>query len=460
MDAEKRHHRATNVHRSAPSVFGPSWMENSTHPDRFLVLHNLCLEAHRIHFFDNAKAAAQFIRTRQDYRVWQGLSRAKARPPNWHFDVVNHEGQDAAASLNLSRARWIRQTGLLQVPHRSMDNMYHFHNNFLLPLLLNWRLSKSDNLHSHLLLFKTWPNPSGKSRLTPQPWPYNATHPAFFYALQKLFVEVAWPVEDLWQSHSAICFRRLVWSQVLSANKQPYYDYVPSEHAYREAAVPAFFRDRMRAALGVPPRPPSGLRLGTPTVVWISRKPTCLPNSGQHLSITSLGRCIANLDEVLSVLRHSHLFRVVHNLDDFKVRVETKARDALLMHQIEVLRDADILMGVHGAGLTNILFLNERAAVVELKDHFWYGEGGKLLIYQTMARLQGCSYMSVDIRGAMPNRTRDGYVLNPPQAALIGHKALGLWRQTQLNVSRPPMLGQCCFEHREKVVCKCPHVLL
>lgn len=65
-------------------------------------------------------------------------------------------------------------------------------------------------------------------------------------------------------------------------------------------------------------------------------------------------RRIANESELLPVL-HSHEFEIVHLEDlDFKA-------------QVRLLSQAEVLMGLHGAGLTNMLFMAPETKVVELR---------------------------------------------------------------------------------------------
>ena len=460
----REHHRIESVlnvttakheHRHSAMPNGASSsVETPNHSNRLLVLRHVCIEKHRMHFFRNASAAQLFLRLREPYRVWEGFAPAKRAPPDWPFAVEHHDR--ARGHTNLSNARWVHETSFLSVPHRTMDNMYHFHNNFFLPIMLNVLLSGSEHVRKRLFLFKTWPAFSSAvvdaKAARAQPFPFNTTHPAFYYIMEKLFVEVAWPVNDMWEGGRALCFRRFVWSQKVTPSRMPYYDSAETERLYQATAVIARFRYKARSAMGIPLSPVNGI---APSAVWISRLPTCF----SAFSRNSLGRCVANLAEVLERWRKSGLFRSVRALDDFKMREDAQERDALLRRQMEILRDSDVFMGLHGAGLTNVLYLNERCAVVELRDHFWYEEGGKLLIYQAMARLQNCAYMSFDLRRTMENRTRSGYVLDSSRTAHIGQRARRLWDEAQ-NATQEPMYDRCCYERKGKVICKCSHVVL
>lgn len=107
------------------------------------------------------------------------------------------------------------------------------------------------------------------------------------------------------------------------------------------------------------------------------------PSGGQKLKVTILNRKtpyrnLANLDEVVSRLSrdyHVTVANFTHQRPPFK-------------HQVELIRNTDILLGVHGAGLTHMLFLPDWAAVFELYDC----EDPEC--YRDLARLRGLKHIS------------------------------------------------------------------
>ena len=443
--AAPHHHRATWRHRSTR-------LENTSHDDRLLVLRHVCLEAHKIHFFGNDSAAAAFSKRQEPYRVWQSNAIPRRPPPIWQFSVVNHSGSMAAANDLPTVRRWIGETSFLQVPHKAIDNFFHFHNNFLVPLMLNVLLSGSESVPRRLFLFKTWPpefqvesKSAARFGLSGLPrtkktgeWPFNATHPSFFYTLHKLFAEVKWPVDELWEDGQALCFRRLVWSQMLTPSRYPYFDYAPTEQLYRRHSVPNRVRDMIRSAIGLRAPPPRD----TLSLTWISRQATCGEANG-------IGRCVHNLKEVIGTLRASGHFGTVRVHDDFAKHSEPALRDMQLRRLLKLLQETDVLIGVHGAGMGHIIYLNALSAVVELRDHFWY-EQHTILIYKAMARLQGCGYLSADVR-RLPH-TSTGYVLNSTKAAKLARGAAAVWNRTQTkgsDVGCRTVSGRMvrCFEH-------------
>ena len=150
--------------------------------------------------------------------------------------------------------------------------------------------------------------------------------------------------------------------------------------------------------------------------------------------------------------RMGGVFEPVRALDDFRKHAARAARDTQLRQLLERLQQTDVFIGLHGAGMGHIFYLNAKSAVVELKDHFWY-EQHKILIYQSMARLQGAGYMAADVRRA-PS-TSAGYVLNETQVAKLGREAQALWQRTQTT----PADGNC-HSHRGMMSCRVQTIVL
>lgn len=434
-----------------------SWIE-AVHQDELLVLRHVCVEAHQIHFFHNASAAELFNKLREPYRAWQSVDPGRHVPPEWRFSTVVHDEPMTVHDNLLRTARWVRETSFLWVPHKaSPHNLYHFLNNLFLPLWRNAILSASEHLPKRLFLFKLWPlDLSGMlNKLQPKQWPHNMTMSAFFSVLQKLFLEVAWPVEDLWADGRAICFDRFVWSQQLRTTRFPYQASTPQEWRYRDLNVSISARDAIRHALQVEPPSPRASSSDRPSVVWISRQSSCTPSRDP---MKGIGRCVRNMGDVVDFLRRTKLFATVRVIDRFELHEDASARDAQLREQLELLKTADILIGVHGAGLGHIAYLERRSAVVELLDQFWfqrhYHNRSRLrqsavladaavqgTMYSAMARVQGCGYVAADLR--LSNFTTRGYVLDATHMQRLGQIALAAWKKTQLVAH-----DACCQNHK------------
>jgi len=128
------------------------------------------------------------------------------------------------------------------------------------------------------------------------------------------------------------------------------------------------------------------------------------------------------------MLRETRQFGSVRALSDFKKHDDVRMRDLQLRSQLELLQDTDVLVGLHGAGLAHIFYLDAKSVAVELKDHFWFEQRG-ILIYRAMARLQGVGYMSVDVRRTQ--QTSTGYMLNRSHTEVLARDMAALWNRTQ-----------------------------
>nr|CAB3242774.1 glycosyltransferase [Phallusia mammillata] len=90
-------------------------------------------------------------------------------------------------------------------------------------------------------------------------------------------------------------------------------------------------------------------------------------------------RKILNEDELLEVLR---------SFPDFQLRVEEfKHDDMTFKDQLSVTSNTDILIGIHGAGLTHALFLPNHAVIFELYDC-------DAKCFRDLARLRGVRHMT------------------------------------------------------------------
>ena len=163
-------------------------------------------------------------------------------------------------------------------------------------------------------------------------------------------------------------------------------------------------------------------------------------------------RCVRNQLEVVAELRLTGLFSTVQVIADFKKRNDSNARDDQFRQLLNIVKETDILIGVHGAGMAHIHYLEPKRTVVELLDNFYFDsritEGRPMIIYQTMARMQGCGYVAADIRGA--NSSSSGYVIPPSLVKHLASVALAAWNQTQTHE-----IDECCH-YQPKLPVHCP----
>ncbi|XP_061195479.1 EGF domain-specific O-linked N-acetylglucosamine transferase-like isoform X3 [Saccostrea echinata] len=89
-----------------------------------------------------------------------------------------------------------------------------------------------------------------------------------------------------------------------------------------------------------------------------------------------------------NILNEDELRRAMITVGEFDVKVVTYNRDMPFMEQIETSYNSDIFIGIHGAGLTHLLFQPDWAVVIELYNC----EDDSC--YHDLARSRGIHYMT------------------------------------------------------------------
>ncbi|EFA03354.1 EGF domain-specific O-linked N-acetylglucosamine transferase [Tribolium castaneum] len=125
------------------------------------------------------------------------------------------------------------------------------------------------------------------------------------------------------------------------------------------------------------------------------------PRNNRKIRITLLARDtkyrrILNEDELVEALAKNH---------DYEVQKVVYNKDVPFKKQLEITRNSDVLIGVHGAGLTHLLFLPDWAAVFELYNC----EDANC--YFDLARLRGLKYVTwekLDKLKSQEDGTHDG----------------------------------------------------
>lgn len=108
------------------------------------------------------------------------------------------------------------------------------------------------------------------------------------------------------------------------------------------------------------------------------------PRKSTKLRVTFLSRQtkyrrIINEDELVEALDHH---------PDYDVKKVTYSREISFKEQLAITRNTDILIGIHGAGLTHLLFLPNWASLFEIYNCEDPG------CYKDLARLRGINYIT------------------------------------------------------------------
>lgn len=147
----------------------------------------------------------------------------------------------------------------------------------------------------------------------------------------------------------------------------------------------------------------SSLDCGRVRVTLISRKDYVAGNHNPH---GVLQRKIKNEDEIIETINKAFPTFVVDN-----VRLEKYN----LKDQLELMVNTDILIGMHGAGMTHTLFLPGHAGVVELIPAYWRRSDGH---FQGLARWRKLAYTRWENRNPDNEIAGDQYTYVPPYIIL------------------------------------------
>ena len=142
------------------------------------------------------------------------------------------------------------------------------------------------------------------------------------------------------------------------------------------------FRTRVLKACSVSDQRSSNItRTSVPSIIYLSRKPYMRFKSDKLDHFT---RVLSNEKELILELRKT--------LKPATVR-QVQLEDYELCDQIRIVHDADIYIGVHGAGLVHLWWLKEDSLVYELEPQYMVSNP----TFRTLASLSGHKYKSINI---------------------------------------------------------------
>jgi len=117
------------------------------------------------------------------------------------------------------------------------------------------------------------------------------------------------------------------------------------------------------------------------------------PRQLRGKSLRKTGRKLSNSKELVDALNQ------LENVEVAAIYLE----DLTMKEQVELIAKTDVLIGVHGAGLTYAMLLPPRAVVIELVPGSHYNQPH----FSSMARWSGHQYHSLSIKGSDQNLSLD-----------------------------------------------------
>lgn len=89
-----------------------------------------------------------------------------------------------------------------------------------------------------------------------------------------------------------------------------------------------------------------------------------------------------------NVINEKELIKRISQNDQYEVKRVVFDKNIKFVDQIKIVRNTDVFIGMHGAGLTHLLFLPKWATLFELHNC------GDPTCYQDLARLRGVNYIT------------------------------------------------------------------
>ena len=479
-----------NFHDNTPSKqqqplwthHGGSILEPTKWLDLFFPLRNVCfshVKGHRqLHFFQAINDTSQSGKAAYDYyaqnHTKQEIFMSWTQPKHYfdptatlHWNVTMTEWAAHAKNKLGIQVKSYPGTSFVVPPHLP-HNQFHLFNDLLVPLYRDALLSgdsstktstkNNDNQqnaqHQKRNLFLLRGNPE-----------FTKKRVIMYDVLYQLFDTVGSPFEQEFVSTTTtsnskqpqqqlVCFDRFVWPQ---SARRPFYDHFgrfdSTKHSAWKGVVPAL-RDAINHAynITVPDRSvvlkrrrqeqerskgednSNNITTMKPRLIWASR------TNGKEASCT---RCIVNERDLLEALNEKF------DVELLPIADRTKSRQANLVQALELMARADILGGLHGAGLGHSIFLQQGTAVFELRDDEHFNKN----LFMNMANHVDAAYYAFDTRpfDVHPGNKRERFVLGPtPIAAIVD----GLWQGWKREEDRYVSLVQnetslANFEERE-----------
>mmetsp|Transcript_20377 Transcript_20377/g.61895 ORF Transcript_20377/g.61895 Transcript_20377/m.61895 type:complete len:477 (-) Transcript_20377:1118-2548(-) len=368
----------------------------------YMPLEHVCLGNKQIHFFRNETAVALFKEHQFPYVNWVDF-KWREEPMN----VVHHTDTTFDAFVKEHGMRYVTETSLLGAPHH-VDNNFHMHNDFLLPTLFdalrNGAGPEMPKEEKRLFLWRGW-----LRRVH--------NYGMLFKVPEELFKAVEYPLEDEFNNDKALCFRRFIWGQGMEP--QPFYTHEGrfGPHDRWRGAMHEL-RDWIFTGYGLPASVPVN-NTEAPKVTWVARRP------GHERSIKRLEDLVAKLE--------------AKGMDVEVVKVFERSRESA-KKLLARLRETNILIGMHGAGLAHSVYLPSGSIFVEVAGLYGYGKN----LFLNMANLMEISFYRWDVR---PFTSKIGHTISLDNFEEIATALDDAWHKELAGLGERPADGACLFEY-------------
>ncbi|CAE8586216.1 unnamed protein product, partial [Polarella glacialis] len=271
------------------------------------------------------------------------------------------------------------QEPVLLLPPHMPDNLFHLHNDLILKVSWLLWVFKLDSQSTRLFLWK-----GGETLMSRKV--------SMFGLLRLIFKEVAYTAEDRFAKGS--CYSQLYWTPSFSYPTYTEAFYFPIEPGFRYAQAAQHWFGVTVKSLGLDSNLAKD-RSSTSVfkLAWLQRQRS------------SNIRYISNFDVVEQVMQQKFkLIKLNFNGDSKQHMVDI----------VQSLLSADVLIGLHGAGLANALYARPDALLVELRGS--YAADNRLFV--NVAMLRNMPYYTANVVQFRSKRTSATDVIELPKEVL------------------------------------------
>ncbi|CAB9517536.1 expressed unknown protein [Seminavis robusta] len=448
--------------RNPSGILGSSQLESTNWTNLFLPLRSVCLTEGRIHFFQDktdptksgVEAYQYFEKNRRPPQVFSSFERKAASfdPAPMLHDMSMEEWMNEGSS---ERKVSLHYGSSFVIPPHLPQNNFHAFNDLIIPVFRD-ALKSGAMADTHFHDDENNPDKVKQARrgtyrnlfLLQGNEDFVDDRAIMFDVLFKLFHRVHYPLEAFVvdkqiQVARGVCFERYVWSQPGSKPFYSHFGRYDADNSNQWKGVVPAFRDAINKVYSIPVAPSSAflqnLRRNPtrkPKLVWASRTAEMGPQTCE--------RCIVNEVELLQALQQKF------DIELLPISNRKNSRESNLVKALRQLARADMLGGLHGAGLGHALFLQQGAAVFEMKDRTHWSSN----LFLNMANLNDVGYYAYDTRPMELPGGKQRYLLDGAAIASIKE---GLWKAWQDEVKHRVVQATHRMERDEQEgTCKFP----
>lgn len=359
---------------------------------QYYVLENIMIERNKITFFKPNKTKFKYIRDHKKAPwIWE------MNPDRYIFHFENEKNKNFSEAPCTS---YLDQTVSLYPPHHS-DNLWHYHNDVLLPAF--WQLLHSQTINDNNKSLWFFTNIAGRMEQSSE----------FFPEAHILFDHVEVSFNHL---NFPLCIKKFLYTNDII---RPWFNVAPG---YGPRSLQYDLHARWQDYLWE--------RLGRKEIwkkkkgeicqfVYKNRKPKLV-----YIARNDYRRAI-NAKEVIEILKKYFDVTVLEDKDFTRVNGFEKITEKqinIMKKRLNMFAETNAVIGAHGSGLAHAMFMPENTVFVRLVVAYF----NEPFVFQNMAHHSHIHYYAVDLVGKekMNEQPQNNAFLPTPRAEKLAKDIL------------------------------------